>query len=48
MAKEQRAKDKEEISKLSIREMKEKLQAANIDYRIGFDIFIISYYMIHI
>ena len=36
MAKEQRAKDKEEIAKLSIREMKEKLQAANIDYRIGF------------
>ena len=41
MAKEQRAKDKEEISKLSIREMKEKLQAANIDYRIVFYVFII-------
>lgn len=38
MAKEQRAKDKEEIAKLSIREMKEKLQAANIDYRIEFHI----------
>lgn len=38
MAKEQRAKDKEEISKLSIREMKEKLQASNIDYRIEFHI----------